>query len=88
MAILLEPLRTILRDFCHVEWYEIEELAELVRSGDAKFDVAALEEQFRNLLLSVDPPLDEINSLTANEFESIDELKVWMLSIIRRIFDN
>ena len=49
MTDLPEPLRVVLRDFCHVEWYEIDELAQLVESGGAKFDVAALEKQIEAL---------------------------------------
>ncbi|WP_447585016.1 hypothetical protein [Pseudoxanthomonas mexicana] len=86
MTNLPEPLRVVLRDFCHVEWYEIDELAQLVESGGAKFDVAALEKQIEELLLSGSPPLCEINMLTANEFESGDELRTWLLEIRRRVF--
>ena len=86
MITIEEPIGRALQDFCHVEWYEVEELAMLARSGEAKFDVAALRQQFELLLSRPAGIYMPLNKLTANEFESDEEARAWLESIYRIIF--
>jgi hypothetical protein len=87
MTILEEPIGRVLKDFCHVEWYEVNELAALVDSGAAKFDVNELRRQFELALTRPNGIAIPINKLTANEFESDDEARVWLEDIYRRVFN-
>ena len=65
-----EPIKSVLRDYCHVEWYEVDELADEVQAGCQKFDVEKLKLQFEALVNSGDDYSHKINQLTSNEFES------------------
>jgi len=83
---LPDPLHTTLRDYCHVEWFELDELVEDVRSRRQKFDVDLLKAQFESLLSEDVVDQDLINRLTANEFESQAEVKSWLEAIYRRVW--
>ncbi len=83
-----EPLRIVLKDFCHVEWYEVDELAEAIKSGDLKLDVTVFEKQLNELLLDHSIPVDDINELTGNEFESQSEVKQWLSDIKMQTFST
>lgn len=54
----------ILRDFCFVEWYEVDDLSALVKTGPAKFDAELLERQLTEAIELHEFPLDEVNELT------------------------
>lgn len=86
MEKIKEPLETALRNFCHVEWYEIDELAHLVESGEIAFDASSLKKQMLDLIQASDFPLDELNRITSNEFDSAAEAKKWLSEIATRIF--
>jgi hypothetical protein len=86
MNSLEEPISAILKDFCNVEWYEVNELAELVNSGSARFDVDELRRQMEGLLSSPSGIAGPINELTANEFESDKEARAWLDDIYRQVF--
>ena len=86
MTTLQEPIARILKDFCHVEWYEVDELAALVSGGTAKFDVNALRQQFETLMLRPNGIAVPINKLTANEFESDGEARAWLEDVYRKVF--
>lgn len=81
-----EPLNVVLKDFCHVEWYEVDELAESITVGGVRFDVDAFKVQIAELLRSESMPIEEINALTGNEFESDDEVKAWLSEIHEKVF--
>ena len=81
-----EPIRRILRSFCHVEWYEVDELAVLIKSGRAKFNVDLLKSQFLHLIENSDGMASEINKITSNEFESDEEARAWVVEIYRALF--
>ena len=85
MAELPEPLRSVLRDYCHVEWFDVDELAADVRTGRQAFDVDALRTQLRSL---VDAGADagEITRLTAHEFTSSGEATAWLGEIYATVF--
>ena len=86
--IVSQPLALILRDFCHVEWFEIEDLKNAINGGAPgfKIDTGLLKNQFDQLLSEDEVPFEEINSLTLNEFESTSEAKDWLLKIYKKVF--
>ena len=84
---LPQPIKEILRNYCHVEWWEVDELVYDVRSGCQKFDVPALRSQFETLIKSDARIYETINKLTANEFKTDEEAKIWLDAIYRKVFE-
>lgn len=84
---LPQPIREVLRNYCHVEWWEVDELVDDVNNGRQKFDVTALKFQFDELIKSDEGIYKAINKLTANEFETDEEVKVWLTAIYCRVFE-
>ena len=84
---LPQLIKEILRNYCHVEWWEVDELVCDVGSGCQKFDVSALKSQFEMLIKSDACIYETINKLTANEFETDEEAKVWLDAIYRKVFE-
>ncbi|MFZ6642588.1 hypothetical protein ACO0LL_22890 [Undibacterium sp. TC4M20W] len=83
---LPEPIKSILRDYCHIEWFEIDELADEVRNGSKKFDVKELKSQFESMISTTADITQLVNFLTFNEFESMDEVRVWLDDIYKLVF--
>ncbi|WP_116811761.1 hypothetical protein [Steroidobacter cummioxidans] len=86
MDALPEPLGMILEGFCHVEWWEVHELAELVQSGNARFDVGALKAQMEAKLADPTGIASPIHKLTLVEFESDEEARAWLQDIYQTVF--
>lgn len=86
MSELPEPIKSVLQDYCHIEWYEVDELADDVRTERQKFDVKKLKEQFESLISSSDGYVTQINQLTLNEFESEEDVKKWLKEIYSIVF--
>lgn len=82
-------LASILRDFCHVEWYEMTELKEFALEGQSRFDVALFRRELVECILSYPAiPLVEINGLTGNEFATQDEARQWLVAIQQGLFET
>lgn len=80
-------LACILRDFCHVEWYELKELRAVANNDAAKFDVGLFRLELSECIMSYPAiPMDEINGLTDNEFQTQDEVHQWLDSIRQSVF--
>lgn len=86
MSILPEPLKRTLEDFGHVEVYDVPRLRDRIKAGRMKFDVELLEAQMNELLESREFPVDEINRITSNEFETADEAVQWFTKIRNVVF--
>lgn len=83
---LPDLLRMVLRDFCFVEWYEVSELAALVKTGQVKFDADLLERQLTEAIEIHEFPLGEVNELTGEEFKSSDDARSWMKEVRTQVF--
>ncbi|WP_312319868.1 hypothetical protein [Stenotrophomonas sp.] len=83
---LPEPLKNALWSFCHVQCVVVLELRDLIKEGRIGYDVKLLEAQMDQLLDTRDIPVEEINQLTSNEFESIDEAAIWLTHIRNVVF--
>lgn len=86
MTNIPEPMQTVLRDYCHVEWYEVDELAADLKNKHQTFDVEPLQAQLQEIISAKEIPFVEINSLTSNEFCSAEEARIWLQEIYRRVF--
>lgn len=74
-----EPLRTILKKYCHVETYDPELIRNVISSGEGfPYDVrlfkAQLREAIDNKLISV----EEYEYLTDEDFDSQEDLQHWL----------
>jgi hypothetical protein len=56
----------------------VSELAVDVKDGSKKFDIVELKKQFESLISSQDDVTRLVNSLTFNEFESLEEVHAWL----------
>ena len=83
-----DPLKRVIRNFLYVEWYEIEALKEKIRSNTIGADVDLLRSQFIDLLAQEPLPVDQLNALTGEEFETSDEARNSFESVYREIFPN
>ena len=84
---LLELLSgRVLRDYCHVEWWEVGELARDVASKHAQFDVEALRTELEYFCANPSGIASPINHLTANDFESDAEARAWLVDVCERVF--
>ncbi len=79
-------LRLILRTFCHVEWYEVHELAAIAKSPDVDFDVAQFKRELMQAMESPRISVEEIHKLTSEEFETEDEARQWLKSVYDKVF--
>lgn len=86
MVNIPEPMQSVLRDYCHVEWYEVDELAADVKNQRRTFDVEVLRAQLLAAISAKEIPFVEINNLTSNEFGSAEEGRIWLGDIYRRVF--
>ncbi|WP_312319861.1 hypothetical protein [Stenotrophomonas sp.] len=86
MSSLPEPLKRTFEDFCHVEVYDPPTLRDLIKAGRMLFDVELLERQMDALLESRDLPVEEVNRVTSNEFETVDEVVEWLTKIRNVVF--
>lgn len=76
-----EPLRTVLRDYLHVEWYELHELAADVQNPDWNQSVGPFKSQLREAILERTPSIEAIHALTGQEFESKTRLVEWLKKV-------
>lgn len=79
MSTIKEPLRTILRKYCHVECYDPRLIREAIITGkgfpyDAALFKAQLREAIDNRLIST----AEYEELTEEDFDSQEDLQLWL----------
>ena len=85
---LPEPIKSVLRGYCHVEWFEVDELAENIKHGNTRLDATVLQNQFALLISSATDVTPIVNALTFNEFESLSETRAWLRAIYRVLFST
>jgi len=87
MEMIPSLLARILQDFCHVEWFEVQELRALVAIGNAKFDVELFRSELAECIMKYPAiPVVEINGLSGNEFETQEEARRWLAEIRQGVF--
>ena len=86
MQELLEPIQSVLRNYCHVEWYEVSELADDLKAGRHKLDSNLMRSQFVDLINLEAGQAKLVNNITANEFDSDIQAREWLAEIFREIF--
>ena len=76
-----EPLRTVMRDYLHVEWYELHEFAADVKAADCEKKFGSFKLQLRAAILTGTPSIETVYALTGQEFESQDQLVTWLKEV-------
>ena len=82
----LDPIRKVIRDFLHVEWFEVDELRQKIETRSVGADVGVLRSQFDDLLSADSLPIEQLNALSGNEFETSQEAKAWLSAVYQKIF--
>lgn len=83
----VDPLKSVLYDYCHVEWFELSELVSDIKTDSRNFDVSILRAQFLDVMSNSIGFSIVANELTGNEFESDEEALFWLKNIFREIFE-
>jgi hypothetical protein len=83
-----EPLRTVLRDYLHVEWYELQELAADVQKPNWNQRVGPFKFQLREAILERTPSVQAIHALTRQEFESKAQLVEWLKKVWASLYNE
>lgn len=79
MSQIKEPLRTILRKYCHVECYDPQLIREAIRTGKGfPYDVELFKVQLREAINNKLISPKEYEELTDEDFYSQEELQVWL----------
>ena len=81
-----EPLKTILRKYCQVECYDPQLLKETIATGNGfPYDGEMFKCQLR---VAIDSQLispEEYESLTEEDFDSQEDLQVWLKELLAEV---
>ena len=86
MSEIKEPLKTILRKYCHVETYDPQLLRQAVTTGVGfPYDIKLFREQLREAIDNkiITPELYE--ELTEEDFDSQEDLQNWLKELLSEI---
>lgn len=87
MREIIDPIKTVFLQYCHVECYEVHELKGDMNLPAWKLDSSLFKEQLAEMLENPTEYVEGVNSITANEFENGDELKEWLEIIWSQVFE-
>jgi hypothetical protein len=83
-----EPLRTTLRDYLHVEWHELDELALDVKRSEWTRKHESFKAQLREAIAGETLQIQAIKVLTGQEFENQVELNQWLKALWTTLYDE
>ncbi len=70
-----EPLKSILNDYCHVEWAEeMKELPHDIQREDWAYDASAFKSQLREAINHLGFSLEEYENVTGEDFDTEEDL--------------
>ncbi|RXE86805.1 hypothetical protein [Pseudoalteromonas sp. A757] len=82
MSEIAEPLRSILRDYCHVEAYDPDILRVDIGRGESyPYDGDLVKSQLREAIDLNLISLTEYEELTDEDFDSVEDLHKWLEEI-------
>ena len=88
MSKIKEPLKTILKKYCHVECYDPNLIREAIITGKGfPYDVELFKTQLRE---DIDYKListNEYEELTEEDFDSDEDLQLWLEKFFSEISD-
>lgn len=86
MSNIPEPLKSILNDYCHIEWSEeMNELPTDIARDDWAYDARMFKSQLRDSITSLSFSLDDYEEVTGEDFDSEEELanrlkEIWSIA--------
>ncbi|MEW8026979.1 MAG: hypothetical protein AB2806_04485 [Candidatus Thiodiazotropha sp.] len=89
MTSIPEPLRSVLNDYCHVEW--AEELAELphdIGKVGWAYDASLFKSQLKEAIFNLEFSLQDYEDATGEDFDSEDDLVIRLKEIWKAAFPN
>lgn len=79
MTKIKEPLKTVLRKYCHVECYNPQLIREAVISGHGfPYDIMLVKAQLREAIDNQLITPEEYEELTDEDFDSQQDLQLWL----------
>ncbi|SNY58976.1 hypothetical protein SAMN06297280_3533 [Arsukibacterium tuosuense] len=79
MTKIKEPLKTVLRKFCHVECYNPQLIREAVIIGHGfPYDIILVKAQLREAIDNQLITPEEYEELTDEDFDSQQDLQLWL----------
>jgi hypothetical protein len=70
-----EPLKSILNDYCHVEWAEeISELPSDLERDDWAYNASVFKTQLREAIVKLNFSLEDYEKVTGEDFDSKEDL--------------
>lgn len=74
-----EPLKTVLRKYCHVECYDPELIRDAIISGKGfPYNLEEIKSQLREAIDNRLISLEEYEELTEEDFDSQEYLQAWL----------
>lgn len=74
-----EPLKTVLRKYCHVECYDPKLIRDAIIWGKGfPYNVEAFKYQLREAIDNRLVSLEEYEELTEEDFDSQEDLQAWL----------
>ncbi|MBF6650952.1 hypothetical protein [Methylobacter sp. BlB1] len=75
MSNIPEPLKSILNDYCHVEWAEeMNELPNDLLKDDWAYDASLFKSQLRDAINNINFSVEDYESVTGEDFDSEEDL--------------
>ncbi|CCN72614.1 hypothetical protein VIBNISFn118_630004 [Vibrio nigripulchritudo SFn118] len=83
MCDIKEPLRTVLRKYCHIECYDAELIKRAVNSGKGfPYEIELFKLQLREAIDQSSICPVEYEQLTDEDFDSVEELNEWLEELL------
>jgi hypothetical protein len=80
------PLGQVLRDYLHVEWYELDDLVAELKNPHWGVSADHLKQQLKNAIMQENLPIEGVHQLTGQDFESQTELTAWLSELWSALF--
>lgn len=79
MKNIKEPLKTVIKKYCHVECYDPQLIREAVTTGHGfPYDYELFKKQLREAIDNKLISPEEYEALTEEDFDSQDDLQAWL----------
>jgi hypothetical protein len=83
-----EPFRSVLRDYLHVEWYELDDLRVEITQEKWVDRLGLFREQLHDAAFGQPPSIKAIFELTGQEFKDEAELIEWLRSLWTSLYET
>ena len=80
------PLGQVLRDYLHVEWYELNDLIAEVQSPHWSVSVESFKQQLQSAITQGNLSVESVHQLTGQEFQNQHELTAWLMALWSALF--